>query len=188
MPMGASEKANCGVDAIRKSLEPTEPPGVSFLNVLRVDDHRAAGQYIEFSVKGFLVAFTEILDDNHIGNSQEGSVEGCLADPMADFDGAIIFLYANLGNVEIKLMARRLSLLFNTIWKVCWLFKLMTGGKMMTAFSSAVEPLDEMIYILINITSGLYNRLNLFMRQTYRCWWCTLFLRGSCSSLQSHRS
>ena len=156
MSKGASGKANCGVDAVRKSTGPTGPSGPGVLEPPRYDDMTTREGFNEFVARGFLVAFTDMLDDNQIGNAQESIVERYLTDPMTAFDGAITFKYAGLGDMDIKLVERRLSLLYNTLWKAGWSYASMTGGNMRSSFNrstSSDAPADNTVSTLINTTS-----------------------------------
>jgi hypothetical protein len=156
MSKGASGKADCGVDAIRKSLEPTEPPGAGILEALRFDNRTLAAPYDETVTRGFEAAFTDLIDDNQIGSGQSSFIERYITDPMTAFDGAVTMQYADLGSLDIKLVERRLSLIYNTLWKVGWSYKSMTGGNMTTSFnkSTVVDGfLEEQPVDLMNASS-----------------------------------
>jgi hypothetical protein len=151
MSRGSAGKANCGVDAIRKTLELTEPPDAGILEALRVDNPRIASQYDEWVALGFLTAFMDLLDDNQIGSGQMSIVQRYIADPMTAFDRLVSFGHADLSKVDIKLAEKRLSLLYNTLWRVGWSYMSMTGGNMTTAFNSSSSA--ETIWTLANTTS-----------------------------------
>lgn len=151
MSKGTAGKANCGVDAVRKSLERTEPPGAGFLEALRVDNRSIASEYNEFVARGFLAAFTDIMDDNQIGSGQSSIIQKYLYNPMAAFDNLDVMERVDLGSLDVKLVERRLSLLYNTLWKVSWSYRSMTGGNMTTWYDQAmvVKPTTY----TVNVTS-----------------------------------
>lgn len=132
---GASGKATCGVDAIRKSVETTEPPAAGILESLRVDNRTLAAPYDEYVTRGFLDAFADLIDDNQIGSGMSSFIERYITDPMTAVDGGATMGYADLGSLDIKLVERRLSLIYNTLWKVGWTYKSMTGGNMTTSYN-----------------------------------------------------
>lgn len=76
-------KAICDVDAIRKSLEPTD---AEFLETGRPDNHTSIDKY-HFVLRKFLAAFTDLNEDNQSGNSTSGWIEAYLSDPLTAFDG-----------------------------------------------------------------------------------------------------
>lgn len=156
MSKGSSGKANCGVDAIRKSKEVTGLTG-SFLEALSIDNMTIASRYNEFVARGFLAAFTDIMDDNQMGSAVSSIIERYIYDPFTAFDGVVTMGYVDLGSVDIKLVEQRLSLLYNTLWKVSWSYKSISGGNMTTFYNSTELVDDESnpipVYTLLNATS-----------------------------------
>ncbi|KAJ4314096.1 hypothetical protein N0V94_006610 [Neodidymelliopsis sp. IMI 364377] len=150
---GSTGKANCGVDAIRKSLELTEPPDAGILEALRVDDPRISSQYDDRVAVGFLTAFMTLLDDNQIGSGQMSIVQAYIADPLTAFDRPVQFSYMDFSKVDVKLVEKRLSLLYNTLWRVGWSYMSMTGGNMTTSFESSRT--GETMWTLANTTSQI---------------------------------
>lgn len=75
-------------------------------------------------------------------------VERYLADPLSAFDGTGAMTGLTLADVDIKIVENRLSLLYNTLWKVGWSFESMTGGSIPTEYmlnvtSNTVRPLPQ---------------------------------------------
>lgn len=150
---GALGKANCGVDAVRKTLESPGLSDAGFLEALRMDDHVAASRFDPRVARGFLAAFTDMLDENQIGGGQESIIERYLTDPMTAFDGRITFQFADLGSLDVKLVEKRLSLLYNTLWKVGWSYGSMTGGNMTNYYQELYDGKVITSSTLVNVTS-----------------------------------
>lgn len=115
MSRGASGKASCGVDAVRRSSS-----GPGFLEALPYHQMNLTIDFNDFVTRNFLAAFTDMVDDNQRGFGQEGIVERFPYGLMSAFGGAITFQQARLAEVDIKLVEKRLSLLYNTLWKSAW--------------------------------------------------------------------
>ena len=149
MSRGSAGKANCGVDAVRKSAS---GPGV--LEALRHYPIPTTG-FDERVARNFLAAFTDMIDDNQRGSGQESIVERFLFDPMSAFDGVVTFKSARLAEVDVNLIEQRLGLLYNTLWKAAWSYASMTGGAMIASSASSGTGVtsDNSVSTLRNTTS-----------------------------------
>lgn len=138
---------DCGVDAIRKSLDPPSPEGFSILDSRIPDkcdssDGTNCGDPAmwharkENTTRIFHAAFNTYLDDDQSGRANDSTLSKFMRDPVtAVFSDSVppITLWPSVDLVE-----RRLSLLYNTLWKAGWTHRI----AMIRAVSDALERDD----------------------------------------------
>jgi hypothetical protein len=69
----------------------------------------------QWQVRKFLAAFSDLLDEKQTGSGDNSVVERHLANPLSAFNstGAIVSII--LADVDIKLVEKRLSIIYNTL-------------------------------------------------------------------------
>jgi hypothetical protein len=131
---GTLGRTNCGVSAIRKTLQPTDPDTVSLLEAGRVMYPNTTSNHNPGIPGSFLQAFMDILDDIQSGSGASSMVEWYINDPLAALDSDVSKIaFTELSNVDVKTVERRLSLLYNTFWKASWSYKSIRGGNFTTS-------------------------------------------------------
>lgn len=125
---GALSKTICGVSAIRESPDPPGNPNIAVLNKY---------PYASASFN----AFSDILAGALHGSSS--IEEFYMADPLIAFTNPddIRRGFVDLSTVDIGTFERRLSILWNTLWKCSWSKQAAIGGELSTpAAIGAPEP------------------------------------------------
>ncbi|KAJ4347502.1 hypothetical protein N0V95_005376 [Ascochyta clinopodiicola] len=142
---GSGTKLNCGVDAMRKMHTPPESEEYNLLEPWRVREE--TGVNLNPQVPNyFLDGFMDLIDDNLGGTGTSSVVEWYLQDPSTAFGPAAYtrLLLADLKDVEVKTVEKRLSLLYNTLWQLGWTFQTVNTGNWTR---------DDTIDNLSNVTS-----------------------------------
>jgi hypothetical protein len=112
---GNMGKANCGVSSIRETL-------TAAVDTAPNHDDTIDYQYMD--------AFMDILDDAQSGSGASSIVEWYLQDPLTALNNPASFGYTNLAALDVKVFEKRLSLLWNTLWKISYQYASIMGGNM----------------------------------------------------------
>lgn len=129
---GALGKTNCGVNSVRETLSPTNPAELNILETIPFYSPDLPDERWDWSPNlpnAFMTFFMDLLDDSLGGSGTSSLVEWYLKDPLTALNRPSNFGYANLGDLDIKLFEKRLSLLWNTLWKVGIQYGGIMGGK-----------------------------------------------------------
>jgi hypothetical protein len=83
-------------------------------------------------VNRFLSFFMDVLyDTDGFDGGSSSMVQWFLNDPLSAIEvDTGLNMTAELGDLDIKIVEKRLSLLYNTLWKTSWTFRSATGGSM----------------------------------------------------------
>jgi hypothetical protein len=112
---GSVGKANCGVASIRETL-------TSAIDTAPNHDDTIDIQYMD--------AFMDMLDDSQSGSGASSIVEWYLQDPLTALNNPASFGYTNLAELDVRVFEKRLSLLWNTLWKMSYQYASIMGGNM----------------------------------------------------------
>lgn len=142
--VGYRTTPDCGVDAIRKSLEPPTPGSFSILDNRIPDKCNPSGTDCgdpatwhtrnENTTRIFHEAFNTYLDDDRSDRQNDSTLSKFMRDPVtAVFSDDVppITLWP-----DIHLVERRLSLLYNTLWKAGWTHRV-------TMIRAAIDALER---------------------------------------------
>jgi hypothetical protein len=144
MSKGSFGKANCGVNSIRETLNPTDFTDLTVLESRHVGYPNSPGFQDPQKGSRFMDAFMNFLDDIQSGSDASSIVEWYIKDPLTALNKGAMNEYANLGELDIGLFEQRVSLLWNTLWKISMQTNSLMGGNMTG---------DDSFDILINTTS-----------------------------------
>jgi hypothetical protein len=108
-------KANCGVASIRETL-------TSAVDTAPNHDDTIDIQYMD--------AFMDMLDGSQSGSGASSIVEWYLQDPLTALNNPASFGYTNLAELDVGVFEKRLSLLWNTLWKMSYQYASIMGGNM----------------------------------------------------------
>jgi hypothetical protein len=140
---GSIGKASCGVVAIRKKLYDTEPSSMTVLNLPLFPEFTG----IPFdAIKSFLGTLGAI----YYSEFSASIIERYIEDPLTAFIDEEIIKLSELGSHDIKLVEKRLALLYNTLWKAGW-----DGRTTVTGNSANLGPQYDMLSTTSEITFPL---------------------------------
>lgn len=130
---GTLGKAACGVQSIRKLNAPLLAPEINLMESLRVTYPDSNITLDPFMFTRFFGAFMTLLGDAQVGSGTSGIEEFYMEDPNSAFNTTFnpeTKSYAELSNLDINVVEKRLALLYNTLWKASWSYKSAIGGEM----------------------------------------------------------
>lgn len=95
-------------------------------------------------------AFMTFLKSVTNGSRQVALLERYLYDPLVAFNGG---RYGDFAALDIKILERRLSLLYNTLWKASWLYPAVVSGNMTSIIGGRQDVGDSSGGFFRNTTS-----------------------------------
>lgn len=122
-------KAECGVERIRRQLKPPTPIGSSLLDTCSYLPNGTAVYRSGLHQVGLNDAFMHLLNLAQTGGGAPGIVEQYLHDPMTAFSG-LTKDYGHIDKIDVKIVERRISLLYNTLWKASWMHPAAVSGNL----------------------------------------------------------
>ncbi|KAF2823692.1 hypothetical protein CC86DRAFT_408718 [Ophiobolus disseminans] len=122
-------KANCGVRKIRKQRDPPTPPGSSLLDGCLYFSNGTRKEMWGAWQVGLNDAFMHLLNLAQTGSGAPGIVEKYLHDPLTAF-GQVTKGFNEIDKTDVKVIERRLSLLYNTLWKASWMHPAAISGNL----------------------------------------------------------
>jgi hypothetical protein len=175
MSKGTLGKANCGVSSVRRTVIPTENESTSILQSSKLlksqvesygDFRNSYNNTLNWFHASFMSYLTNAQEGMKLDTSAPNMIDLYLEDPLKTF---IPFESRPeqepvIRDTDVKLVERRLSLLYNTLWKAGWGFRSLTNGNMTATKVAYLDSLQgqrlapadiNMTDILLDTTSDV---------------------------------